>query len=142
MRLLLLLSVFLVFFQISSIAQVYGEKLLYLKKVESFKRMQNTGITLDIIGISTTIVGISMFTSADWQKLKSPSGQSYYATEDPKALKGFLLAIAGIPITAVGTVFTIIGSRKVNFYKRKLGGFSFDYKASPFYQGVVVSYKF
>lgn len=93
-------------------------------KVAKFKNLQITGLTLLGLGVTSTIVGISLMSSADWESNSTPTGTSM-TTHDSKGGVGIVMLGLGIPITIAGTILSTIGTKKHREYKSRLNVFSY-----------------
>ncbi|HYG40025.1 MAG TPA: hypothetical protein VD908_15465 [Cytophagales bacterium] len=134
---LIVFGLFLLMSQTEAFAQIDSQKLLYLKKVESYKRMKNTGFIMTGIGVVTTAVGVSIIA----QEERNYNNNSSKFDED-RVVTGILCAVLGIPITAGGLVLGLIGTHKVNRYRDKLDNLSLNFRYAPSQKGIVLKYTF
>lgn len=116
----------LLFFCIATVGQAQEINVdLYQEKAERYKGMKRTGFTLAGIGGVSSIIGIAMMSSADWNQ-ESNGHQTNYTTEDGSGVGGLLLTAIGIPITVTGFILGGIGSKKEKEYRSKLNNLSFN----------------
>jgi hypothetical protein len=126
-------------FSLSTMAQVSGEKVNYQIKVDKYKRMKTGGIIMIVAGCVSTVVGISQLSSATSTTYTVTNGVSQ---GDPKAATGTLLTTAGLGLLGGGITLAVIGSKKSNYYQRKLDAIALHINVNPQQQGLVLSYKF
>ncbi|HEV8514132.1 MAG TPA: hypothetical protein VGQ59_12685 [Cyclobacteriaceae bacterium] len=120
-------------------ARPSADMIAYQQKLEKYKRMKTGGIVMIVAGSIATIVGISGISNAHY--VTNPyTGQR--TTNDPQATTGALLVLGGAGLLGGGIPLTIIGSKNVNRYQRKIDGLSLNLNLSPQQQGLVLSYKF
>jgi len=140
MNKLVLLSGLLVFILQNRVVAQSGSKALYLRKVESYHKMKNTGTALGVAGGILTITGIVLVSDADWHK--QTYGAANYTTADSKGVVGVLSIVVGIPMVVGGIVLGSVGSRKMKEYQQKLYGLSFNPIYTPQQRGIVLTYRF
>ncbi len=117
---------------------------LYGRKVESYRKMRNTGLGLGIGGGILTTVGIVILASADWEEQPpaNGSGTTYTTTDAGSAVGGFLLLCTGIPMLGTGAVLGGIGNYKMKQYQRKADGMTLNFQCNPRQRGVALTYRF
>jgi uncharacterized membrane protein len=113
----------------------------YLRKIESYRKLRNTGFTLGVIGTALTVTGIVMISNTDWQK-QSNNGSTTYVSNDSKGLVGILATIVGVPLLATGSVLGGIGAHKMKQYSKKLDNVSLHLNCTPNQQGFALTYRF
>jgi hypothetical protein len=126
-------------FSVNVMSQVNDQKILYLQKVEKFRKMKSAGIGMLVVGSILTVAGFSKATKAEWTT-NPTTGQS--TTNDPDGALGVLMATGGIMIAGGGVPLAIIGSKKQRQYERKLEAVTINLNLSPQRQGLVLTYKF
>jgi hypothetical protein len=93
-------------------------------KVIKFQHLKITGFTLLGLGVTSSIIGISLMSSADWESYSTATGAGM-TTQDPQGGTGIIMLGLGIPITIAGTVLATIGTRKHREYVSRLNVYSF-----------------
>lgn len=132
---LLLLILFFFISEAQVFAQLDERKVFYLKKIETYKRMRNTGFIMTGIGLLGTIGGIVI--------INDESNKSQYGYYDEQRLQtGVICFLLGIPLTAGGTVLGLIGTHKVIKYNQKLDNLSLNINYGAYQRGLTLRYKF
>jgi hypothetical protein len=126
-------------FSLSTIAQVNNEKVNYQLKVDKYKRMKTGGIIMIVAGCVSTAVGISQLSNAKTTYYSNVNGVSQ---GDPNAATGALFTTAGLGLLGGGITLAVIGSKKSNYYQRKMDAIALHINVNPQQQGLVLSYKF
>ena len=93
-------------------------------KVIKYQNLKITGLTLLGLGVTSTVVGISLMSSAHWESYSTPTGTSM-TTQDSQGGAGIIMLALGIPVTITGTILATIGTRKHREYKSRLNVFSY-----------------
>lgn len=136
-----ILLLFLAFTALQSVAQQDPEKLLYLKKVEKFRKMKNTGAALTVGGGILFVVGIVTLASSSTTTVSYGYGNSYSTTEgNPGAgLAAYLFGSAGL---GAGIPLWIVGKNNLRKYTRKLESVSAGAQLNPQAPGLKLTYRF
>lgn len=114
---------------------------LYQQKVESYKKMKNTGIGLTIGGIASTMIGIALVSSAEWETTSTEYGTNT-TSSDPAAFGGLLLIGGGVSVSIPGIILTSIGGKKSKEYQSKLERLDVGINYQPTNKGLILSYRF
>lgn len=140
MKTFLLLS-FFTFTALQSVAQQDQEKLLYLKKVEKFRKMKNTGAVLTVGGGILFVVGIATLLNSSTTTTSNGYGSSYTTTQgNPEAgLAAYLFGSAGL---GAGIPLWIIGKNNHRKYTRKLESVSAGAQLNLQAPGFKLTYRF
>lgn len=153
---LIILSAFFIFESAFS-QNTKIEAIKYKHKVESYKRMGNTGKAFLIAGIPATAYGISLIIKGNRQI--NYAMNNYYQTYNPNTgtyennddvfdkgsrnmMLGGLLAYVGVPLTVLGAIFTPIGDRKSKQYQELLNNMSLGAYYYNDKKGLVLRYTF
>ncbi|OFX16968.1 MAG: hypothetical protein A2033_13785 [Bacteroidetes bacterium GWA2_31_9] len=132
----------------------------YKHKVESYKKMKNTGKAFLIVGIPATIGGISLIIKGDRQ-INNAMNQPYTSTYNSNTgtfttennddefdkgsrnmMLGALMAYVGVPLTVLGAIFTPTGNRKSKQYQELLDNMSLGAYYFQDKKGFVLKYTF
>lgn len=114
---------------------------LYQQKVYSYTKMKKTGIGLTIGGIASTVIGVALVSSAEWETTTDQYGTTT-TSDDPRAFGGLLLIGGGISVSVPGIILTSIGSKKSKEYQRKLERLDLGINYKPNNKGVMLTYRF
>jgi len=128
----IIVSVLLVALSFSAFGQIDQQKLLYLKKVEKYRKMRNTGFAFAAIGAGCGIYGLT-------QLIKSSNNKSGQYVGDPTAP---YLWLAGAPLFATGITLGLVGTGNYSKYQRKLQTVTINLNYSPRQAGLALVYKF
>ena len=138
-----MLAFFLLFVTIRSFAQYDDEKLLYMRKAEKYRKMQNAGAVLTVGGAILTVVGFVTLQNSSITTTQpvGGSGQSQTTVEGHpfEGMAAFLLGNGGL---GAGIPLWIIGSNNHRKYTQKLEGVSFKLNLTPQKSGIALTYKF
>lgn len=119
--LLLLLSASILFVvPLKTLAQYNSEEMLYVHKVEKYRKMKNAGRILTFGGTVLTIVGVVAVANAPKTQTTNGYGQTV-TTIDESGFGGALAFIAGAASLGAGIPLWIVGSKAEAKYRRKLG---------------------
>jgi hypothetical protein len=121
MKILILLS-FLAFTTFQCIAQQNQEKLLYLSKIEKYRRMKSTGTVLTVAGGIMTVISIGILANSSTTETYNGSGVYTTTSGNPEA--GALLFLGGAAGLGAGIPLWIVGSKSKAKYENKLNELS------------------
>lgn len=124
----------------SSFAQMDSEKLLYLEKVEKYRRMKSTGKTLTVGGGILFVAGLVTLANSTSETYYNGSYYSTTTTGNPEA--GALMYILGNVGLGAGIPLWIVGKNNYRKYSNKLESLSVGIQANPQVAGVALTYKF
>ncbi|MES2731956.1 MAG: hypothetical protein V4714_09410 [Bacteroidota bacterium] len=120
-----------------------GSEALYLRKIESYRKLRNTGVTLGVIGAVVTVAGIVTIATTKWVPTNNRVGSTTSQPENiDRFFGGVLATVLGIPITTTGAILGGIGARKMKQYNKKLENLSLDFNYTPNQQGFALTYRF
>lgn len=106
------------------------DKLDYLKKVEKYRRMKITGVTLTVVGTVLTIVGTTTF-------LNTPIDEEGHNLE-----AGALGMVVGQACIGAGIPLWIVGANNQKGYNKKLQQLTVKVNATPRAHGLTLTYRF
>lgn len=89
-------------------------------KIEKFSQMKRTGTVMLIAGAASTAGGIVLLANSDWDQTSSGSGSTSYHSNDNNAILGVLLTGIGLGLAGGGLAMTLVGKKKIEFYKNQL----------------------
>ncbi|HEY8938399.1 MAG TPA: hypothetical protein VIM65_24435 [Cyclobacteriaceae bacterium] len=139
MRVLLLIS-FLFVLSIHCYAQQNqqgnGDKLFLLQKSEKYRKMQNTGTTLTVLGGALVIGGI--VTLSNSTITQTPYGTK--TTGNPGA--GAAAFLVGLGALGAGIPLWIIGAHNHHKYDRRLENLYVGFNTTPQQTSLTLRYKF
>lgn len=129
------LLLFLVLITVQSYCQNNSEKLLYVRKSETYRKVKNTGATLTVVGAISLIVGnvISNNTPEYTGTGKAPSGLH----DD-----GLIWKAAGVVGLGSGVPLWIVGAVNQKKYENKLENLFVRYDLNPQGGGLTLTYRF
>jgi len=131
----------LLFVATVSFAQT-DEKQYYERRAKKYTNRKYTGIVLGSVGLVALGTGIGLMASAEWTHNTNSFGGSSINTKDPSGIAGFLMVVAGIPLTTLGIIFTTIGTRKSKYYRRKATEITTELGYSPINNSVTFRCRF
>jgi hypothetical protein len=136
MKKLLFLLAFLISIVHVSPAQFSEQKMLYLKKVKTYKKMRNIGVSMIGLGVIGTVAGISVISN------EIKNDRNNIPVDDSRVSLGLTCIVLGVPLTAGGMVVGLIGHHKVKKYMHKMEGVTLNLNYSPQSQGLTLRYTF
>jgi hypothetical protein len=96
------------------------------EKYDKFSKMRTSGIVLSVLGATSLVTGIVLF-STQASRPAGPMTDQEMNAQIVGMVGGFVLIGIGIPLTITGGVLGIIGANKCKEYKAKLhvsGGYN------------------
>jgi hypothetical protein len=136
MKNILLLLAFLTLVVHVASAQFDENKMLYLKKVKTYRKMRNIGFSMVGLGVIGTVAGISVVSN----EVKNYNNN--LPVDDSRVDMGVTCILLGVPVTAGGMVLGLIGHHKVRKYMHKMQGITLNFRYSPQSRGIGVRYTF
>jgi hypothetical protein len=103
MKNILLLLAFLTLVVHVASAQFDENKMLYLKKVKTYRKMRNIGFSMVGLGVIGTVAGISVVSN----EVKNYNNN--LPVDDSRVDMGVTCILLGVPVTAGGMVLGLIG---------------------------------
>lgn len=122
--------------QTQALGQIDSRKVKYLKKVETYKRLRNTGFIMAGIGVGSAVVGITMLNQEEKNYNKT------YQYDEDRIRTGIFCVLLGVPLTIAGSIIGPIGAVKVGKYRKKLENLAINPTFSPQQQGLSLRYNF
>lgn len=141
MKKVLLLITFLSFVIVPSFAQINSEKLVYLQKVEKYRRMKSTGATLTIGGSVLMVTGLIVLSNSSYEYVDYGNGNTQERTTG-NPLAGAVIWIVGNASVGAGIPIWIIGKNNFRKYSNKLESVSIKVNTNPQYSGLTLACKF
>jgi hypothetical protein len=118
-------------------AQADYNKTVYQKKADKYQKMKRNGTFLAVLGGTVTATSLALIATTNWEEQESNNhSNGYYyntsntsttSTSDPKGVLGILGVAIGVPMTTLGVIFKVVGSRKQKEYQRKANNISAGY---------------
>jgi hypothetical protein len=140
MKIVTLLT-FLVFTALQSFAQHEPDKLLYMAKVEKYRKMKNTGGVLTMGGGVLLIGGLVTLMNSS-TTTTSYSGGSPQTSSTGNAAGGFVAYLVGTACVGAGIPLWIVGGNNHRKYSRKLESVSVNLNVDPQKNGLTLSCRF
>ena len=137
----LALLAFLIFTGMQSYAQLDGDKLLFLKKAEKYRRMKNTGMGLTLAGTVLSVVGIVTLINSTTTTYSYGNGGTQ-TTNTGNAAGGALAYLLGAASVGTGVPLWIVGGINHGRYTRKLEAVSAQINLTPQSTGIRLTYRF
>jgi hypothetical protein len=140
---IIMLSFFLLLVALRSFAQYDDEKLLYMRKAEKYRKMQNAGAVLTVGGAILTVVGFVTLQNSSITTTSAVGGngpsQTTVEGHPFEGMAAFLLGNGGL---GAGIPLWIIGANNHRKYTQKLEGVSLKFNLTPQRSGVLLTYRF
>jgi hypothetical protein len=134
-----LVFLFYISLMLFSPCKAQHDRSFYEGKLYKYKGMRTTGLVLGISGVALLGTGIALLSSMEYDKQIDYYGNVSYTPKDVKPfISGIGCLIIGVPATATGVVFSIIGQCKVKKYSSKLKNLSI----APIGNRIYLSYRF
>jgi len=111
-------------------------------KLKKYTKMKNIGLGMVYSGAVCTVGGIILISNAETKKTEDIYGNTQYTFKDSKGPVGVLLTAVGVSLVGGGIVFAVIGSKKVQKYKKQLNNLTLVPYTNTKQTGFLLSYKF
>jgi len=102
-----------------------------------YKHVRNVGIILTTLGAAISIPGIMIIVNSE-----HTNDEFWGDTYDAQVVFGAFVTSIGGGLILAGSILTITSIPKIEKFRNKLNGFSFDIQYAPGYREVSVAYRF
>lgn len=109
----------------------------FYKGYKHYKHARNVGIILTTAGAAIAIPGIMIIANAE-----HTHDEFWGDTYDTQVVFGAFVTTIGGGLILAGTILTITSIHKIEMFRNKLNGFSFDFQYAPGYREVSMVYRF
>ena len=136
------ISVFfiLLLFAVQSFAQRIDPSEIgyYQERIESGRHTKKVGLSMFVPGAVMLATGIVMISTAKYDR----DALGGLQINDPNFSLGFILAVNGLPLSAIGGIMTLAGNSKMKRAQRQLDKISLSYYNGNGQQGVGITFRF
>jgi hypothetical protein len=126
---------FLLLIALQSFGQLDSEKYLYFRKIQTYRKMKNTGAMLTLLGVTAIVVGDVI--ANNQPPYTGPGKAPSNIFNESNLWKG-----GGIVSLGVGIPLLIIGGANQIRYEKKLDNLLIRVNASQTITGITVTYRF